>query len=62
MWGGVLVRFLCAGRTDVKVLIALSSVAHIRFVVGGLLTGSRLGVKRSRFNHAGARFLFFRFI
>lgn len=36
--GGRLVAILCLRQTDIKVLIAYSSVAHIRFVISGLLT------------------------
>lgn len=37
--GGVLVGVICLRQIDIKVLIALSSVAHMAVVVGGL--GSR---------------------
>jgi len=36
--GGVLVRFVCLRQTDLKALIAYSSVAHIGIVLAGLLT------------------------
>lgn len=36
--GGVLVRFVCLRQTDLKALIAYSSVAHIGIVLSGLLT------------------------
>lgn len=36
--GGVLVRLICLRQTDLKALIAYSSVAHIGIVLGGLMT------------------------
>jgi len=36
--GGVLVRLVCLRQTDLKALIAYSSVAHIGIVLAGLLT------------------------
>lgn len=36
--GGVLVRLICLRQTDLKALIAYSSVAHIGIVLAGLLT------------------------
>lgn len=36
--GGVLVRLICLRQTDLKALIAYSSVAHIGIVLGGLIT------------------------
>ena len=36
--GGVLVRLMCLRQTDLKALIAYSSVAHIGIVLGGLIT------------------------
>lgn len=36
--GGVIVRFICFRQVDLKSLIAYSSVAHIRMVIGGLIT------------------------
>ena len=35
--GGALIRILCLSLEDIKVLIAYSSVAHMRVVVGGIL-------------------------
>nr|ABD95366.1 NADH dehydrogenase subunit 4 [Ligia oceanica] len=43
--GGVIISLLCLTQTDLKHLIALSSVAHMALVAGGLLTGSQWGVK-----------------
>jgi NADH-ubiquinone oxidoreductase chain 4 len=36
--GGVLIRLICLRQTDIKALIAYSSVAHIGIVLGGLFT------------------------
>lgn len=45
--GGVLVRFICLRQTDLKALIAYSSVAHIGIVLGGLMTISYWGFNGS---------------
>lgn len=42
--GGVLVRFVCLRQTDLKALIAYSSVAHIGIALAGLLTISYWGL------------------
>lgn len=42
--GGVLIRFVCLRQTDLKALIAYSSVAHIGIVLSGLITISYWGV------------------
>lgn len=42
--GGAWIRFLCAYQTDIKVLIAYSSVAHISMVIYGLLSGAATGL------------------
>jgi NADH-ubiquinone oxidoreductase chain 4 len=36
--GGCLVSFVCLRQTDLKALVAYSSVAHIGLVLGGLIT------------------------
>nr|UQJ75217.1 NADH dehydrogenase subunit 4 [Allotermes cf. paradoxus]URX53923.1 NADH dehydrogenase subunit 4 [Allotermes sp.] len=36
--GGVLVSFICMRQTDLKSLIAYSSVAHMGIVIGGIMT------------------------
>lgn len=36
--GGILVRLICLRQTDLKLLIAYSSVAHIGLVLGGIIT------------------------
>lgn len=43
--GGVLISLVCLRQTDLKALIAYSSVAHIGIVLGGLLTLSYWGVR-----------------
>nr|QXG19241.1 NADH dehydrogenase subunit 4 [Drosophila guttifera] len=42
--GGVLVSFVCLRQTDLKALIAYSSVAHMGIVLSGLLTMSYWGL------------------
>nr|YP_009628232.1 NADH dehydrogenase subunit 4 [Isonychia kiangsinensis]QBO27432.1 NADH dehydrogenase subunit 4 [Isonychia kiangsinensis] len=42
--GGCLVSFVCLRQTDLKALVAYSSVAHMGLVLGGLLTMSYWGV------------------
>nr|VFU78712.1 NADH dehydrogenase subunit 4 [Proasellus karamani] len=44
MMGGVYVSVVCLRQVDVKVLIALSSVAHMAMVFGGILTMTSWGV------------------
>jgi len=41
--GGVLVSFICLRQTDLKALIAYSSVAHMGIVLGGLITITYFG-------------------
>nr|YP_010692978.1 NADH dehydrogenase subunit 4 [Anastrepha suspensa]WCB98094.1 NADH dehydrogenase subunit 4 [Anastrepha suspensa] len=41
--GGVLISLVCLRQTDLKALIAYSSVAHMGIVLGGLMTLSYLG-------------------
>lgn len=41
--GAVITRFICIRQTDVKSLIAYSSVAHIGLVTGGILSNSQWG-------------------
>lgn len=45
--GGVLVRLVCLRQTDLKALIAYSSVAHIGIVLGGLITITYWGISGS---------------
>ena len=41
--GGFLVRLICLRQIDLKALVAYSSVAHIRLVIGGLIVLFRWG-------------------
>jgi NADH-ubiquinone oxidoreductase chain 4 len=45
--GGLLVSLFCMRQTDLKSLIAYSSVAHIGIVIGGIITMGYWGVCRS---------------
>jgi len=45
--GGLFVRLFCIRQTDLKSLIAYSSVAHISMVIGGIITLNYWGVCRS---------------
>ena len=45
LWGGGVVSLICLRQRDFKVLIAYSSVAHIRGAIGCLLTKTSLGGK-----------------
>nr|YP_010275989.1 NADH dehydrogenase subunit 4 [Clogmia albipunctata]UHY38878.1 NADH dehydrogenase subunit 4 [Clogmia albipunctata] len=47
LMGGVLVSLLCLFQTDLKSLIAYSSVAHMGIVIGGLMTMSFWGISGS---------------
>lgn len=41
--GGSIVRFICLRQTDTKRLVAYSSVAHIRLVIAGIISGNKTG-------------------
>lgn len=43
MIGGSIVRFICLRQTDTKRLVAYSSVAHIRLVIAGIISGNKTG-------------------
>ena len=45
IWGGVITRFICIRQTDIKSLIAYSSVGHIALVILGISLLSRWGWK-----------------
>jgi NADH-ubiquinone oxidoreductase chain 4 len=47
VFGGFLVRLFCIRQTDLKSLIAYSSVAHMGMVIGGIMTLRYWGVCRS---------------
>ena len=37
LWGAILTRFICIRQTDLKALIAFSSIAHIGIILGAIL-------------------------
>ncbi len=41
IWGGLLTRLICLTQTDLKSLIAYSSVSHMRFMIAGIRTLSQ---------------------
>nr|YP_010393228.1 NADH dehydrogenase subunit 4 [Cellana orientalis]UPX89390.1 NADH dehydrogenase subunit 4 [Cellana orientalis] len=43
LWGGMLTSMICMRQTDLKALIAYSSVAHMSFVLASTLTNSMWG-------------------
>nr|YP_009003686.1 NADH dehydrogenase subunit 4 [Iwatanemertes piperata]AHB53111.1 NADH dehydrogenase subunit 4 [Iwatanemertes piperata] len=43
LWGGVLTSFICLRQVDMKGLIAYSSVGHMGFFVGGVMSGNVWG-------------------
>jgi NADH-ubiquinone oxidoreductase chain 4 len=45
--GGILISLVCLRQTDLKALIAYSSVAHIGVVLGGIITFSFWGLRGS---------------
>lgn len=47
LFGGMLIRLICFYQTDMKSLIAYSSVAHMRIVIGGIITISFWGIRGS---------------
>ena len=44
-WGALITRIICLRQTDLKALIAYSSVGHMRIVASGVFTISLWGVK-----------------
>lgn len=45
--GGVLTSIICLRQSDIKSIIAYSSVGHIGLIVAGILTNSKLGLQAS---------------
>lgn len=43
--GGVITSIICLRQSDIKSMIAYSSVGHMGLIVAGVLTGSKLGVQ-----------------
>lgn len=44
-WGGILTRLICVTQTDLKSLIAYSSVSHMSFMIAGICTGTKWGIR-----------------
>jgi NADH-ubiquinone oxidoreductase chain 4 len=40
LFGGVIARFICIRQTDIKSLIAYSSVRHIGLTTGGIISNT----------------------
>lgn len=47
LWGGFLVRVRCLRQVDIKLLIAISSVVHIRICICSIIIINDLGIKGS---------------
>jgi len=47
--GGVIIRIICLTQIDIKILIALSSVAHMAIVIAAIITFTSWGVNRALF-------------
>jgi len=47
LFGGILISLICFFQTDIKSLIAYSSVAHMRIVIAGIITISFWGIRGS---------------
>lgn len=43
--GGVITSIICLRQSDIKSLIAYSSVGHIGLIVAGILSNSKLGIQ-----------------
>jgi len=43
LWGGILASFICLQQTDMKSLIAYSSITHIALIIAGVLSNSSWG-------------------
>ena len=43
--GGVITSIICLRQSDIKSLIAYSSVGHIGLIVTGILSNSKLGIQ-----------------
>nr|YP_009002091.1 NADH dehydrogenase subunit 4 [Ricinoides karschii]AGL11953.1 NADH dehydrogenase subunit 4 [Ricinoides karschii] len=41
--GGVITGFVCVGQVDMKMLVAYSSVVHMSLVLGGVVSGLKIG-------------------
>lgn len=47
LWGGLVASLICLRQSDLKCLIAFSSVSHIRIVIIGILIFNEVGLKGS---------------
>jgi NADH:ubiquinone oxidoreductase subunit 4 (subunit M) len=45
IWGRVLTTLICIQQSDLKAIIAYSSVAHIRFLISRIFLGSEAGIR-----------------
>lgn len=45
--GGVVTRFVCLRQTDIKALVAYSSVGHISLIIAGIFSGTHVGWVRA---------------
>jgi NADH-ubiquinone oxidoreductase chain 4 len=43
--GGVITSIICLRQTDIKSLIAYSSVGHIGLIIAGILSNSKIGIQ-----------------
>nr|YP_009443429.1 NADH dehydrogenase subunit 4 [Argonauta hians]ATR85783.1 NADH dehydrogenase subunit 4 [Argonauta hians] len=43
LWGGFMTSLVCVGQSDLKSLIAYSSVGHMGMMLGGVITGFMVG-------------------
>lgn len=44
IWGGLIIRFSCLNQIDIKIIVAFSSISHIRLLIGGLYRIRYLGI------------------
>ncbi len=44
IWGRILTVIICLQQSDIKAIIAYSSVAHIRFLISGIFLGREAGI------------------
>ena len=44
IWGGLIIRFSCLNQLDIKIIVAFSSISHIRLLIGSLFRINKLGL------------------
>ena len=44
IWGGLMIRFSCLNQLDIKIIVAFSSISHIRLLIGGLFRINKVGL------------------